>query len=489
MKQFYSPSTVLVILLITLSQILQAQTWSPLNLHEKFNYNLSGLNFITNTIWTDSVKIQGGDSVFYLNRIVTGCDTCTSFFKWSDQPDFLKTSMIRKANGIYNFRDPGSVVIMTLAKTGDTWLYDTLGNIQAHMISATLEPVFGINDSVKEILLSSGYSIRLSKNFGLLQFPPDGAGGYIYFLEGIEGRNVGQLVPKFKEIYNFNVGDIFQYTGKHMMYIVPGGGGSGYLEKIKILGKDSSMGYYAYQVLRMYCSWALSVQGIPFDTTHFYEFDTLVFQDSLTHLSNYYPNQIVENPISASASGPNTCYFKVYPDVNQLYAKWIGAFNLGDDIATYVHGTYATPPRPWLVLIPGPVIIYLNVFKPGLGNTAYHHMIFEWEDQRELVGYIKNGDTTGYIFPDELILQGMKNASAGQDLVIYPNPAGDFLYIRGVDTFIRAEAEIRNLSGELVKQGPCKDPVDISGLAPGIYFIRITEAGHGKTRNGRFIKQ
>lgn len=481
-----SIQVILLIVVIVLGQSLQAQHWSPLKLNEKFNYNLNGLNFITNVIWTDSVKDQGGDSVFYLNRIVTGCDTCYSFYKWSEQPDFLKTRMIRYAGGVYNFRDPGSIVIKTFAKTGDTWLYDTLGNVQAQLISETVEPIFGTNDSVKEILLSTGYSIRLSKNHGLLQFPT-GEGSYIYFLEGIEGRNAGQLVPKFKEIYNFNVGDIFQYSGKHMMYGI--GGGVGYLEKIKILGKDSSAGQYHYDILRIYSSWALSIQGIPSDTTHFYEFDTLVFQDSVNHLANYYPNQIVENPIDTITCGPNTCYFKVYPDVNQFYTKWIGAFNLGDDVASFVHGTYATPPRPWFVLVPGQVMIYLNVFKPTLGNTSYRLMVFEYEGQRDLVGYIKNGDTTGYIYPDEFILQGTNSISAGEDLLIYPNPAGEVLHIKGAAPLITAEIEIRNISGQLVKKVPYTITLDISNLIPGIYFVHITESVHGKNWNGRFIIQ
>ncbi len=478
----------LLIIVIVLCQSMQAQQWSPLKLNEKFNYNVNGLNFITNVIWSDSVEVQGGDSVFYLNRIVTGCDTCLGFYKWSEQPDFLKTRMIRHAGGIYNFRDPGSVVIKSLSGTGDTWLYDTAGNIQAQVISETFEPVFGINDSVKEIQLSSGYSVRLSKNFGLLQFPA-GQGSYIYFLEGIEGRNLGQLVPKFKEIYNFNAGDIFQYAGKQMMYIAPGGGGVGYLEKIKILGKDSSAGHYHYDILRIYCSWALSVQGIPSDTTHLYEFDTLVFQDSVNHLSNYYPNQVVENPIDINTCGPNTCYFKVYPDVNQFYTKWIGAFNVGDDIASFVHGTYATPPRPWFVLIPGQVMIYLNVFKLTLGNTSYRLMVFEYEEQRDLVGYIKNGDTTGYIYPDELILQGMNRMPDGQKLQIYPNPADGYLHFKGIGIPVTADVEIRNISGELVKKVPFTITLDISDLIPGIYFIHITASGHGKNWNGRFVKQ
>ena len=234
MKKFQTGKLSLVLFLFTVCQVLQAQPWSPLKLHEKFNFSINGVNFITNTVWTDSARAQGADSVFYLNRIVTNCDTCPVMFKLSNQPGILRSFMVRKPGGVYNFRNPGSAVIKTLAKAGDTWLYDSLANIQAQVVAIDAEAVFGINDSVKEILLSNGQSIRLSKNFGLLQFPSSGQAGYTSLLEGIEGRNLGQQVPKFREIYNFNTGDIFQYAGKNMSYAVPYGGGTGYLEKIQI---------------------------------------------------------------------------------------------------------------------------------------------------------------------------------------------------------------------------------------------------------------
>jgi hypothetical protein len=465
--------------------VLQAQSWSPLKVSEKFNFNINGINFITNTIWTDSVKIVAGDSVFYLNRIVTACDTCPAYFRLSNQPGFLKSRMIRKPGGIYIFTDPGSVMIKTFAHTGDTWLYDSAGNITAHVISATLEPVFGTNDSVKEILLSSGYSLRLSKNFGLLQFPTSGPGSFMYFLEGIEGRDIGQLVPKFTEIYNYNPGDVFQYHSYYMQYGI--GTGAEALEKIKILEKDSTLGRYSYNILRISCNWPVNLIGMHGDTTHFYSFDTLVFNDSLTHLANYYPDQIVENPLGNNF-GPNTSYFRSTLDVDQVYTKWIGSFTGGDDPAIYVHGSYLTPPLAWDVLAPGAVQSYLNIFKPGLGNTYYMFSFFEVSEEEELIGYIKNGDTTGYIYPDNLILQGVHGEYAGRGYKVYPNPAGEFLRVKGAITGENAEVEIRNISGALVKKIPYAATIAVSDLIPGFYFITIIESGHGKSWNGRFIK-
>ncbi len=486
MKMTLSSRSAGIIMLIIICQALQAQPWSPLKLNEKFNYSLNSVNFITNTIWTDSVKTAGGDSVFYLNRIVTGCDSCQAPYKWANKPDFLKTTMVRKPGGIYNFRTPGSMVIRTLAKTGDTWLYDTTRNIQAQLVSAVAEPVFGITDSVKEILLSDGYSIRLSKNFGLLRFPSSVSGSSLYSLEGIEGRNVGQLVPRFKEIYNYNTGDIFQYHNRYFSYGIQQG--IEYLTKIKIISKDSSSGHYAYNILRISCSWPISLIGSHGDTTHYYEFDTLVFSDSIHHPANYYPNQMIENPLNIDS--PNTGYFQTTPDVNQVYTKWVGAMSPGDDPAVYIHGTYCTPPLPWDVLVPGGfVTTFLKVFKPGLGNTYYAFSFFEVEELEELIGYIKNGEATGIIYPDDFILEGLHNSIANQEFIVYPNPAGDFLFIRNFIPVMEAAAEIRNLSGVIVKKVPFEFPIDVSDLSPGYYFISIITRKNEKTWNGNFLKK
>lgn len=268
--------TICLLLLFTTSP---AQSWSPVNRNEKFNYAKASMSYITHTVWVDSAFLSGADSLFWLNRIVTSCDTCLGQqYRLCNQAGILKKRMKKMPGGVYEFRYPGSVVIRTLASTGQSWLYDTASNITATVFSKSWSQVFGIWDSVKQIHLSDGGSLVISKNHGLLQFTTNPA-QQVYDLRGIEGRNLGDLVPKFAQVYNFNVGDVFQYHFRDMNYGI--GYGTEGLNKITILSRDSSAGHYLYGIRSLTCSWTTNIIGIHSDTTHSYEITTMELQDSL----------------------------------------------------------------------------------------------------------------------------------------------------------------------------------------------------------------
>ena len=68
-------------LLVLLAGIWGAQNWTPVSRNDNFNFSLAGQNYISNTIWVDSAFASGSDSIFFLNRIVTDCDTFTAGYK------------------------------------------------------------------------------------------------------------------------------------------------------------------------------------------------------------------------------------------------------------------------------------------------------------------------------------------------------------------------------------------------------------------------
>ena len=395
--------------------------------------------------------------------------------------------MYKRSGGTYEFRYPGSVVIKTLASTGQSWLYDTANSINATIYSNSLMSVFGTNDSVKEIHLSDGGILKLSKNHGILQFTGVPVGN-VYTLLGIEGRNLGDKVPKFAEIYNFRVGDVFQYSFKQMNYGV--GYGNAGLSKVTILSRDSLPGYYNCNIRRISCQWATTIIGHNGDTSHAYELTNISFTDSILNQANYYPAQIIESAIPEAWLGPNCSYQSVTTDTMGIYSKFCGSYNFGDDPPLYQHGNLLNPPQSYELLYPlNSLFLYYNSFKTGLGNTCYKFFFFESEDENQLIGYVKNGDTVGTVYPDDFILAGVKEFSQGNNLQVYPNPCTDQLHVSGFPEGKGTKALIRDISGrELLSTTACST-IDVSSLRPGIYFLFLTDPSGHNLQATRFVKR
>jgi len=450
------------------------------------NFSLEGLNYISNTIWIDSTVINGTDSVFYLNRIVTACDTCPATYRLCNQPDFLKKIMYKRSGGKYEFRYPGSVLIKTLASAGQSWLYDTVNSITATVSSVTQQPVFGITDSVKGIHLSNGGVIWLSKNHGLLQFTGLPV-TMVYSLRGIEGRNIGDLVPKFAQIYNYQVGDVLQYKDKSINYGM--GYGYGHLNKITILTRDSSAGYYSYSIREVSCAWIVQIIGYTHDTTHSYELTTMSFQDSASDLSNYYPSQIVEDPVGQGVIGPATAYFQTGLDNKGIYYKMIGSLFYGEP-PVYVHGSLVTPPMPYELLLPDySMDAFASVYKAGLGNTYHEAGIFEAYSYNELIGYVRNGDTVGTVYPDDYILAGSAGGLESGSLHVFPNPTSGELNIAGLNSGVEGLITITDIFGRKVMSSAVRPKISVSSLDPGVYFLLMTDSRGGVCRPTRFIRK
>ncbi len=72
-------------------------------------------------------------------------------------------------------------------------------------------------------------------------------------------------------------------------------------------------------------------------------------------------------------------------------------------------------------------------------------------------------------------------------VIIYPNPAGDYLIIDHDQVVIPSRYKIFNTLGMAVKEGIVEENIIVSGLPPGIYFIRIKVNNTFVTK--KFIKE
>lgn len=204
--------------MLLIFNVVHSQNWMPINKNEKYNY-CSGNN-LYKTIWIDSIKIINNDSVFFFNKIIKKVKD--SKYVWPDyarayylenQSQFFLSQIIYSANSGIVMKENDSIrfLIKAHAKLNDTWVFDSLKNVTAIIVDASIKMLFEHMDSIKVIKLSNNDTIVLSKNYGILKFPIFDTSHQHMNLVGIEGRNIGLVIPKFKDFYNFKVGDVFCY--------------------------------------------------------------------------------------------------------------------------------------------------------------------------------------------------------------------------------------------------------------------------------------
>jgi hypothetical protein len=209
-----------IIFLLIFIQTSFAQTYSPVSFGKKYNYTCDTSNVIF-TVFTDSISVNGNDTLFYLNRIVVPCDTIedisvyqeysygTNSIFLKNQPIFLEKQFIKTDSTLW-FHSPSSFVIYPQKNIDESWLYDTSNNVTATVKSRNTETVLGESDIVTLFLLSTGDTILLSQNYGFIKFPL-GDGNY-FRLIGIEGINdLGYSLGDYRSFFNYSVGDSFVY--------------------------------------------------------------------------------------------------------------------------------------------------------------------------------------------------------------------------------------------------------------------------------------
>jgi hypothetical protein len=459
------------LLVFIIPALLSAQEWKPLNSGEKFNYRIDTAVIISNVIAVDSVKIENGDSVFYLNRVVKPCSGCVYPQSYlANQPQFLKCRMVRHAGGLYVFSNPGKFQLRTLAGVSQSWIFDSVAGITAQVASKTYELVLNQWDSVKTIQLSNGQMIRLSKNHGLMQFPETGT-SHTFSLTGIAGRNLGELLPGFKEMYNYNVGDVFQYRYESMSYAI--GDGSGGLIKHRIISKDSSATGYTYGMQVYTISWYESMIGFHSDSTHHYEVGTSVLVDSATDICNHYPGQLVLDPEGLGGLPYTASLMVVANDTGQSIARIMGP---PDAALFYTNGSDTLNSV-------GGVLGFIKKYTTGLGLVIDNLSIFESASSFMMIGYVKNGCTVGTVYSDDFLLEKLPENAAPGDVKMFPNPARDKVFITLSPNFWNmATIELQAPDGRILQNIPgiaAKHTYsfDVSALPKGLYFVSISDQG------------
>lgn len=213
---------------------VRAQNYQAVNSEREYfyEYYIPLSSTLTRDIRIDSVATSAADSLFYNYNVIDndpdlawGCRTLNDT-NWLG-PLIVITSL---GENIFFNRSLDSIIIKTRANIGDTWRFVKLPGgsyLEATLSNIVAESIFSVPDSVKYITLQAknsanqnissafnGINLKLSKNFGLtstlnfFKLPTDTT---VYNLVGITNPDFGIMNLTANEIFDHNIGDIFQY--------------------------------------------------------------------------------------------------------------------------------------------------------------------------------------------------------------------------------------------------------------------------------------
>ncbi len=120
--------------------------------------------------------------------------------------------------------------------------------------------------------------------------------------------------------------------------------------------------------------------------------------------------------------------------------------------------------------------VFESTYVEGIGLTYENYYYFESGDNRSLSAYSIGGTQFGSITPDDILLGINKDESA--NLRIFPNPASDDLELSSIPP--GTVCTILNTTGQVILThtlSSSSERIDVSDLAPGFYFLKISGSG------------
>ena len=265
----------------------------------------------------------------------------------------------------------------------------------------------------------------------------------------------------FNSIYNFDVGDVFQYKR------IRTDGSSGSVEDFTIIDK-----YQIKQKDIINDSLIYTVEGIRFSyfsDQHGYSYwhqssflnKTHIYEDSTMHFLNL-------------------CNDTVLVTAHQEY--YVTIFEQSDDSIIQKHiGGYGNLFILDIdsILTPMEFESYEEIYQQGCGLIKHFDYFFEHRYKEILEGYIKGNDTTGIITPDEELLISVNTIIEDQVITIYPNPISGRSVIEWSQSFQPVRLNVYDLMGRTIYSKAINESessyIDRSDLEKGVLVMEIID--------------
>ncbi len=402
---------------------------------------------------------------------------------------FIDSIVVRNDTSfIYSGSISYSMYFLEESQAGDTWniLQPGMEDVLIECTGIMEELIFGITDSVKIFTFSEpgagmidGLQIKLSKNFGLIQFVDfnflanyDGSGvPPVYYLEGFSDEDIseGFYLPDYEDYFGYAEGDILMWR-RDVSNIDPFSYVN-YFEYYRdsIISKIIYTDSIVYHFDRLKKDTADAIISFPDQKVVFERagFDPLLLAhpDFIGFANNQYGNYFTEYQTDIWCMFDIIYTAGVKPEIERSFGTGVNRLDTYADCLV------------WSIADIG----YGLTMQTNIGITNYNKSVSKSDDSWFLIGYYINGELFGDV---DIFTVTIENNEV-ENFEINPNPAVNIIQI-GEGDF--KNGCIYDLNGRLVmKEEIINGFISIENLIPGIYILELKN--DNQTLRGKFIKQ
>lgn len=412
-------------------------------------------------------------------RDTAAVDTNCGFW---DGPSWMGNEIVESNNGFtYLFNEAGDTIAVNQnANVGQSWIlyrFSNGGEIRATVNALSMMTVASLTDSVKEIMLevfdnlgqpnpshpANNLTLRLSKNNGwfrtisVREFP-----SIVLPLVRIDPIQL----PESKDIYDFEIGDEFEYTGQCIN--MSGSSPPGY-SYVRIDDKwlNATLDTISYKQFVI----TLGLQFNPFPTPHLDS--TFTFSEDT--VSYPYSHAPLYSTVPEENNTP----------LHQFYQNGLNCYLMDQDSTLYNNRIYFRETDGYFYLDNSSIpCIRFNHFEPleynwyysiglGLVATRFNTMSQAGNDcEQHLIWFHKGAETWGtYVH----LTSGINEMSSSISFEMVPNPAGDMVRVNFPNQLPEA-LNLFSTEGKLMKTLHINSKtvsLDLSDLSAGIYILSV----------------
>lgn len=496
---------ILFLLLLT-SISISAQSYQLFHASRDYTFGyiaLSGETYLDDILHIDSVATFGGDSIFYPYRIFKkggamagACEFSGNSLSWAGS-QIIKTASGEWLIGIDSL---DTLKILSQNAPGSAWraLQLPAGDYFEARVDSIFEGSFlGITDSIKSIRFYymdaggaqqahpvNGMEIRISKNFGLVKafrfrdFP-----NIVHSLDiyGMANPDSGRVFPAFTAIWDWDIGDVFQYVETDIFAPIMGGGYADSLAyEYAVISAIKTTDSLIYQCKR---SWVRDLENAGSPAIRTWGRDTvqLEFYRGEEYYAFWYWPEETEFPFQIyrpEAFGAGVLGEHPIVDAEQRVHFFSPLYNgrsqiTLDGVWMYDSTVQCLSRIPYFGFSPE------NDFAVGLGRV--HNDYFEPfnHDYNFDLVYFRKGNETWGTFTDFVPITSVWPQNTETGIRVFPNPASEWVVLE-FPPEIQLQStniELFDLAGKCLLrqtvQGTDKTRISLGDYAPGMYLLRF----------------